>query len=212
MDTCVSIQNNSDHEMLSDSNKCFTFVGHICSFISMTPEVFFAWQSCLFCFVLQMPLKFLQHFINIILCLTAKFVLWHQWQFLYSLFSRHILFSSFIPLTLEIIDTCVSLQNNTGHEVLTYSHKYVTFVSHICSFISMIFFVFLHLAAILLFFLFLQMPIMILLFFINILHWQPHLFSDINDFCIPVWWTYFIFLFYTYAFNFWNYAQMSIYA
>ena len=48
--TCVSIQNTVAHEWLSDSNKYFTFVSHICSLPSMIPFVFLVWWSHLFFF------------------------------------------------------------------------------------------------------------------------------------------------------------------
>ena len=48
-----------------------------------------------------------------------------------------------MPITFEIIHTCVSIQNNIAYEVLSDSHKYFTFVSHISSFTSMIPYVFL---------------------------------------------------------------------
>ena len=57
---------------------------------------------------------------------------------MYSLFGRHISFSSFMPISFEIVHTCVSVQNTYAHEVLCDSHKYFTFVSHICPFTSMI--------------------------------------------------------------------------
>ena len=37
------------------------------------------------------------------------------------------LFPLIIPITFEIVHTCVSLQNTNGHEVLSDSHKYYTF-------------------------------------------------------------------------------------
>ena len=47
-------------------------------------------------------------------------------------------FSPFMPITFEIVHTCVSIQSTNAHEVLSDSHKYFTFVSHILSFTSMI--------------------------------------------------------------------------
>ena len=48
----------------------------------------------------------------------------------------NISFSWFMPLTFEIVCTCVSIQNTNAHEVLGDSYKYFTFVSLICSFTS----------------------------------------------------------------------------
>ena len=52
--------------------------------------------------------------------------------------AQHISFSSFMPITFEIVHTSVSLQNTNGHEVLSDNHKYFTFISHIFSSTSMI--------------------------------------------------------------------------
>ena len=49
---------------------------------------------------------------------------------MYSLLDRHISVFLFMPLTFEIIHTCLSIQKANGHEVLSDSHKYFTFVSH----------------------------------------------------------------------------------
>ena len=43
-----------------------------------------------------------------------------------------------MPITFEIVHICISIQNTHAHEVLGDSHKYFTFVSHICSSTPMI--------------------------------------------------------------------------
>ena len=48
---------------------------------------------------------------------------------MYFLFASHISFSLFMPITFEIVHTCVSKQNTNAHEVLSDSHKYFTFES-----------------------------------------------------------------------------------
>ena len=63
---------------------------------------------------------------------TTIFGLSHLWPLNYSMFGSHIPVSLFMPLTFEIIHTCVSIKNTNGHEVLSDGHKYLTFVSHIC--------------------------------------------------------------------------------
>ena len=93
-------------------------------------------------------------------------ILSHLWPLMYSLFGRHISFSSFTPITFEIIHTCVSIQNTNAHEFLSDSHKYFTFVSHTCSFTSMIPYVFLVWQS----FLFFVNAYSVFLQFINILH------------------------------------------
>ena len=134
--TCVYLY-KIDHEVLSNSQKYFTFVIHIYSFTCMISSVFFIWQWYFVCFFvfLQMCIKLLLQFINM-LHLAAILVLWHQWQIMYLMFSRHI-FYLFMPLTFEIIHTCVSMKNTNDHEVLHDSHKYFTYARHICSFTSM---------------------------------------------------------------------------
>ena len=95
-----------------------------------------------------------------------------------SLFGRNISFSSFMAITFEIVHTCVSVQNTNGYEVLSDSHKYFTFVSHISSLIliSMISLIIPHLAVIFVF------PCMtFLLQFINILHLVDIFVFHIND-------------------------------
>ena len=57
---------------------------------------------------------------------------------MYYMYSRHISFSLFIPITFEIVHTFVSIQNANTHDMLCYNHKYFTFLSHILSFTSII--------------------------------------------------------------------------
>ena len=48
-------------------------------------------------------------------------------------FGGHISCSLLMLLTFAIVHICVSIQNINAHEMLGDSHKYFTFVSHICS-------------------------------------------------------------------------------
>ena len=48
-----------------------------------------------------------------------------------------------MPVTFEIRHTCESMHNTNPHEVFSNSHKKFTFVSHICSFMFMIPYIFL---------------------------------------------------------------------
>ena len=55
---------------------------------------------------------------------------------MYFLFGRHISFSSFMPITFEIVHTCISIQKTNVPEVLSYTtnvlHLYATSVpSHL---------------------------------------------------------------------------------
>ena len=43
-------------------------------------------------------------------------------------------FFLFMPIAFEIVCSCVSIQNTNAYEILSYSHKFFTFSSHICSF------------------------------------------------------------------------------
>ena len=52
-------------------------------------------------------------------------------------------FSLNMPITVEFVQTCVPIPNTTAHDVLSASHKYFTFVSHISSFTFIIPWVFL---------------------------------------------------------------------
>ena len=95
--------------------------------------------------------------------LAIIFIFSHLWPLKYYLFGRNISFSFFMPKTFEIVYTFVCIQNANTHEVLHGSHKYFTFVSHFCSFSSIIPSVFLvgsHVFS----------AIKVLLQFINILH------------------------------------------
>ena len=75
--------------------------------------------------------------------------------------------SLFMPRTFKIVHTCVSIQNTNVHEVLNDRLKYFTFVSHICSFTSMVCEVFLVWQS----YLFLQIPMKLLLWFMKLLLW-----------------------------------------
>ena len=96
-----------------------------------------------------------------------------------SLFGRHISLSVFMPMISEILHTSVCIQNTYAHQVLSDSHKYFTFVSHIFPCIYDPFNI--HLAVIFVF-----ITITFWLQFINVLHWAAYLFLHINDnLCIP---------------------------
>ena len=59
----------------------------------------------------------------------------HLWSIMYSLFNRHICcFSSVVPIPFEIVHLCISIHNANAYVVLSGSHKYFSFGSHICSF------------------------------------------------------------------------------
>ena len=65
---------------------------------------------------LQIPMKCLLQFINIS-HLADIFVLLHLWPLIDSLFGRHIYFFLFMPISFEILHTCVYIQNTNAHEV-----------------------------------------------------------------------------------------------
>ena len=69
--------------------------------------------------------------------LTSTFILSYLWQLMHTCLAD-IFFSLFMPMTLEIVYTFLSIQNTNAYKVLGDSHKYFTVVSHICAFISMI--------------------------------------------------------------------------
>ena len=96
----------------------------------------------------------------------SNHILSHLWPLAYSLAGRHISYSLFKPITFAIVHICISLQNTNIHEVLRDNHKYFTLVSHICSFTSMIPWVFLVWWSYLCF----SNIYAVLLQFINILH------------------------------------------
>ena len=103
--------------------------------------------------------------------LATIFICYHEWTLMFSLFGRRILFSFFMPITLEIVHTCVSCQwsfkltaSNILHSyaifVLSHllAHRYSLFRTHIyCSF----------------FFFFLQIPMKFLLHCIKFYICQP---------------------------------------
>ena len=55
----------------------------------------------------------------------------HLWLLMYSLFGRPISFPSYLPIMFYVVHTCVLIINTNTHKVLSDSHKYFTFVSHI---------------------------------------------------------------------------------
>ena len=67
--------------------------------------------------------------------LGAIFLLSHVWPIMESMFDRHISFSLFMPISFDIVNTYVYIQNTNAHEVWGDSLKYFKFVSHIFSFI-----------------------------------------------------------------------------
>ena len=60
---------------------------------------------------------------------TCIFLVWQTY---------FVFFSLFMPMTFEILHTCISIQNTNDHEVLDDGYKYFGLVSHIFSFTSMI--------------------------------------------------------------------------
>ena len=66
---------------------------------------------------LQMPMMLLLQFINIS-HLAAILILSHLWQLKDSWFSTQISFSLFMPISFEIVLTCVYIQNINTHDLL----------------------------------------------------------------------------------------------
>ena len=66
-----------------------------------------------------------------------------------------------MPITFEVVHTCISIQNTNAHAVLDDSHKYFTFVSHICDPFSIPYLVVVMFVCFFFFFIFLQMPMMV---------------------------------------------------
>ena len=123
---------------------------------------------------------------------------------MYFLFGRHILFPVFMSITLETVYTCVSCPWSVTSDSLNYS----TFVSHICSFASMIPCLSFPCLAVISF---LQMPIKFLLLIHKDFTFGSHIcsFTSVTTYVFFVWQTYFFFLIYVKIF--WNCTYMYIY-
>ena len=122
--TCVSIQNTNRYEVLSDSHKYFTSVSHICSSISMTPQVFFFAVILVFANAYKVSTTIHKHFT------TGNHICYsHLWTHKYSLFSTH--FSSlFMQITFVNINMyvdmyvyiCMWIQKYIDISIHTYIH------------------------------------------------------------------------------------------
>ena len=102
------------------SNKYFTFCKLTCSFTSMFTS-FFPCFSVIFIFANAYEVLSDTH----ILYLAAIFVLSYVGPFMDSLVEG-ICFFSFMPITFEIVDTCVSIQNTNAYKEWSKSHKCFT--------------------------------------------------------------------------------------
>ena len=121
------------YEVLNWQHQIF----HICKpylSIPMIPLVFHVWQSYLF-------LADAYEVFNLI----HKYFTFgnHSCSFTYmttldSFFGTHISFYLFMPISYEILHTCVYIQNTNVHIVLSWQHQIFYICNHICSFTFMI--------------------------------------------------------------------------
>ena len=68
----------------------------------------------------------------------TEFVLSHLWPLKTSLIGTHTAFSHMPTTTVEIVQTCVSINNTNAYDVLSDSHKYFTYDNHTVSLTLMI--------------------------------------------------------------------------
>ena len=111
------------YAVLCSHPQIFYIVNHICSFTSMIPKGFLAWQS--YPFFSQMPMMFLLPFINFS-HLVAISGLSHLWPLVDSLFGTHIPFSLFMLISFEIVHTSVYIKNLKPMQCYVHTLKYFT--------------------------------------------------------------------------------------